>query len=70
MTKAKRAWRKANAYVRSGQHEKAIYWLSRTQAILDGERHQSRRVDGTDAVFIVGALVVAGALMVVRATAG
>jgi hypothetical protein len=36
MTKAKRAWRKANAYVRSGQHDKAIYWLSRTQAILDG----------------------------------
>jgi hypothetical protein len=35
MTEAKRAWRNANAYVRSGQHQKAIYWLSRTQAILN-----------------------------------
>ena len=70
MTKAKRAWRKANAYVRSGQHEKAIYWLSRTQAILDGERHQPHRLDGRDTGFLVGALVVAVALMVVRATAG
>jgi hypothetical protein len=70
VTKAKRAWRKANAYVCSGQHEKAIYWLSRTQAILDNVRHQPRRLDGTDAGFLVGALVVAVALMIVRATAG
>jgi hypothetical protein len=48
MTKAKRAWRKANAYVRSGQHDKAIYWLSRTQAILDGDRRYRRRREGID----------------------
>ena len=48
MTKAKRAWRKANAYVRSGQHAKAIYWLSRTQAILDRDRPRQRRLDGMD----------------------
>jgi len=29
MTKTMRAWRKANAYVRSGHHAKAAYWLSR-----------------------------------------
>jgi hypothetical protein len=34
-------WRKANAYVRSGQHAKAAYWLSRTLAMLD--RHQPPR---------------------------
>ena len=53
MTRAKRAWCKANAYVRSGQHEKAIYWLSRTQAILDGERPRRRRLDGMDAGYIM-----------------
>jgi hypothetical protein len=46
VTKVKRAWCKANAHVRSGQHEKALYWLSRTLAILDGEPPRRRRGDG------------------------
>jgi hypothetical protein len=58
VTKAKRAWRKANAYVRSGQHEKAIYWLSRTVAILDSERRSPPRQHGMDAGYMLGALVV------------
>jgi len=62
MTEAKRAWRNANAYVRSGQHQKAIYWLSRTQAILNGERPRRRRGDGMDESYILGALVVLIAL--------
>jgi hypothetical protein len=39
MTRTMHAWRKANAYVRSGQHDRAIYWLWRTQAILDAGPH-------------------------------
>ena len=62
MTKAKRAWRKANAYVRSGQHDKAIYWLSRTQAILDGDRPHRRRLRGIDTGYMLGALIVVAAL--------
>jgi len=58
MTKGKRAWRKANAYVRSGQHAKAIYWLSKTQAILDGDRPRRQRVDDVDAGYLLAALVV------------
>jgi hypothetical protein len=58
MTKAKRAWRKANAYVRSGQHAKAIYWLSRTQAILDGDRPRRQRIYDMDAGYLLAALVV------------
>ena len=38
MTRMMCAWRQANAYMRSGEHAKAIYWLSRTLAILDNER--------------------------------
>jgi hypothetical protein len=34
VTRTMHAWRKANAYVRSGQHDRAIYWLSRTQVLL------------------------------------
>ena len=64
MTKAKRAWRKANAYVRSGQHAKAIKWLSRTVEILDGEAPRRRRVDGLDAGYMIGALVLLVALWV------
>jgi hypothetical protein len=56
MTKAMRAWRKANAYVPSGQHDKAIYWLSRTVAILDGERRSQPRQHGMDAGYMFGAL--------------
>ena len=46
MTRAGRAWRKANGYVRSGQHAKAIKWFSRTIEILDSEPPRARRVDG------------------------
>ena len=58
MTKAKRAWRKANAYVRSGQHDKAIYWLSRTQAILDGGRPRRSRFEGVGTSYMLGSLVI------------
>jgi hypothetical protein len=64
VTKAKRAWRKANAYVRSGQHAKAIKWLSRTVEILDGEPPRRRRFDGLDAGYMIGALVLLVALRV------
>ena len=64
MTKAKRAWRKANAYVRSGQHDKAIYWLSQTQAILDGDRRYRRRREGIDTGYMLGALIVVVVLWV------
>jgi hypothetical protein len=64
VTKAKRAWRKANTYVRSGQHAKAIKWLSRTVEILDGEPPRRRRFDGLDAGYMVGALVLLVALWV------
>ena len=58
MSQTMRAWRTANAYVRSGQHAKAIYWLSRTQAILDGDRPRRRRLNGTDTGYILTALFV------------
>jgi hypothetical protein len=58
MTKAKRAWCKGNAYVRSGQHAKAIYWLSRTQAILDGKPSPRRRLNDIDAGYLLAALLV------------
>jgi hypothetical protein len=64
MTKSKRAWRKANAYVRSGQHDKAIFWLSRTQAILDGDRPRRRRLEGIDTGYMLGALIVVVVLWV------
>jgi hypothetical protein len=61
MTRAMHAWRKANAYVRSGQHEKAIYWLTRTHAILEAE--PSRPLgDWTNVSYIAGALVILVAL--------
>ena len=69
MTKAGRAWRKANAYVRSGQHAKAIKWLSRTVEILDGEPPRRRRFDGVEVSYILGALVVLVALWVAAAQA-
>jgi hypothetical protein len=64
MTRARRAWRKANAYVRSSQHDKAIFWLSRTQAILDGDRPHRRRLEGIDTGCMLGALIVVIALWV------
>jgi hypothetical protein len=56
MTRTKRAWCKANAYVRSGQHDKAIYWLSRTQAILDGEQSRWQRLDDRGVGYVLGAI--------------
>jgi hypothetical protein len=47
MTETMRAWRKANAYVRSGQHSKAIHWLSRVQVILDSGRPSRPRRTNT-----------------------
>ena len=64
MTRAGRAWRKANGYVRSGQHAKAIKWLSRTIEILESEPPRARRVDGIDLSYMAGALVVLVALWV------
>jgi hypothetical protein len=64
MTQTMRAWRKANAYVRSGQHEKAIRWLIRTHAILEREPPQRRPGDGMNASYALGALVVLFALWV------
>jgi hypothetical protein len=64
VTKAKRAWRKANAYVRSGEHAKAIKWLSRTVEILDSKPPPRRHFDGLDAGYMVGALALLMALWV------
>jgi hypothetical protein len=58
MTQTMRAWRRANAYVRSGQHAKAIYWLSRTQASLDGDRPCRRRANDLDIGCLSTALLV------------
>ena len=58
MTRMMRAWRKANAYMRSGEHAKAIYWLSRTLAILDNERPRRRRLEGMDIDYLLAALFV------------
>jgi hypothetical protein len=44
--------------VRSGQHAKAIHWLSRTQAILDGNRSRRRRLDDWKADYMLAAVVV------------
>ena len=35
MTRAKRAWCKANGYLKSGQHAKAIYWFEQTSGDLE-----------------------------------
>jgi hypothetical protein len=58
MTRTMRAWRKANAYVRSGQHEKAIYWLSRTQKILDAGPPGPSRFKHLDAGYTLSAVFV------------
>ena len=55
MTRTMRAWRKANAYVRSGDHAKSAYWLSRTLAMLDGNR-APRRPKYIDADYLLAAL--------------
>jgi hypothetical protein len=56
MTRMMRAWRKATAHMRSGEHAKAVYWLSRTLAILDNERPRRRRLEGMD--YLLAALFV------------
>ena len=58
MTRTMHAWRKANGYVRSGQHAKAIYWLSRTQALLDSEPKRPMRADAIEASYMLGGLAV------------
>jgi hypothetical protein len=58
MTQAMRAWRKANTYVRLGQHAKAVYWLSRTQAILDGGPPRRQRLKGMGTGYMLAALCV------------
>jgi hypothetical protein len=55
-TRTKRAWRKANSYVRSGQHAKAAYWLSRTLAMLDGDRAPPRRSKYMETDYLLAAL--------------
>ena len=58
MTRMMRAWRRANAHMRSGEHAKAVYWLSRTLAILDNERPRRGRVEGMDIDYLLAALFV------------
>src|SRR3984893_14460897 len=56
MTRTMHAWRKDNAYVRSGQHDRAIYWLWRTQAILDAGPPCRSRLKDVDAGYMLAAL--------------
>jgi hypothetical protein len=64
MTQTMRAWRKANAYVRSGQHAKAIYWLSRTVEILEnGRPRPSRLKKYRRRRFANGSILVLGAVL-------
>ena len=56
MTRTMHAWREANAYVRSGQHDRAIYWLSRTQAILDAAPPCRSCLKDVDAGYMLAAL--------------
>lgn len=67
MTKMMRAWCKANAYVRSGQHEKAIYWLLRTQEILDAGPPRPSRLKDIDAGYMLAALFFLTLLWVMNA---
>jgi hypothetical protein len=58
MTRTMRAWRRANAYVRSGQHAKAAYWLSRTLAMLNRDQPPRRRLKCMDTDYLLAALFV------------
>jgi len=58
MTRMMCAWRQANAYMRSGEHAKAVYWLSRTLAILDNERPRRHRLAGMDTDYLLAALFI------------
>jgi hypothetical protein len=66
MTKTMRAWRKANAYARSGQHEKAIHWFLRTQEILDAGPPRRFRLKNIDAGYMLGALFFLALLLVMK----
>jgi hypothetical protein len=57
MTRTMHAWRKANACIRSGQHRKAIYWLSRMQEILSGPPPR-RQHDSAAITYLFGAAAV------------
>ena len=56
MTKMMRAWCKANASARSGQHEKAVLWFLRTYEILDAGQPRRSRLKGIDAGYMLAAL--------------
>jgi hypothetical protein len=66
MTRTMRAWRRANACVRKGNHAKALYWLARTQAILDSTPPRRKRLDGMDTGYMLVALVVLISLWVLN----
>ena len=66
MTKTMRAWRKANAYVRSGHHAKAAYWLSRTLAMLEGNRAPQRRTKYIDADYLLAALFMLVVILIAK----
>jgi hypothetical protein len=67
MTKMMRAWCRANAHVRSGQHEKAIYWFLRTQEIVDAGPPRSSRLKDIDAGYMLVALFFLTVLLVMNA---
>jgi hypothetical protein len=66
MTKTMRAWRKANAYVRSGDHARAAYWLSRTLVKLDGNRVPRRRTKYIDADYLLAALFMLAVILIAK----
>jgi hypothetical protein len=66
MTRTMRAWRKANAYVRSGQHTKAAYWLSRTIEMLDRDRTPRRRLEGMETDCLLAALFVLVVVLIAK----
>jgi hypothetical protein len=58
MTRTMRAWRKANAFVRSGQHAKAAYWLCRTLETLDRDGTPRRRPKYVETDYLLAGLFV------------
>ena len=58
MTRMMRSWRKANAYVRSGQHAKAAHWLTRTLEILAGDQALRPRRKYMETDYLLAALLV------------
>jgi hypothetical protein len=57
MTRVMHAWRKGNAYVRSGQHDRAIYWLSRAVDLLEAGPPTPSRLKRMDPGYMFAALV-------------